>query len=153
MSYTRIQRIGAVRDEFQATRAALRYFVVEWNEVVKTDNTDALGFQEFRRALENVEQTYFVRLFSQCEAELRDYLREEGVRVPRYAVNLVNRVASRLTITADIVADVHKVREYRNVLVHEAKVPAAVVEFQDAVAFTNKFLAWLPEPKAGKGRA
>jgi hypothetical protein len=146
MSHTRIQRLVAVRREFEAARRAVGFFVGGWSQLVNTVDTGGLQLQDFRAALHvhGLERTYIIRLFSQFEAELRLFLRE---RVPRPAENLINRVASMQHIDADITDMVHDVRLYRNTLVHEANIPAAAVSFEDALTFLNRFLAWLPEPR------
>ena len=39
-------------------------------------------------------------------------------KIPRYAEQLINRVAARVGIAGDLLQNAHKVRRYRNKLVH-----------------------------------
>jgi hypothetical protein len=141
MSHTRIQRMGAVRQEYQAARRAVAFFVEGWSVLVNTVDVSPYQQQDFRAAYAGLETTYLIRLFSQFETELRIFVREQGRRVLRPAESLINRMASMLHIEADIVANVHAVRQYRNRLVHEEITPTVAIPFEDALPLLNRFLA------------
>jgi hypothetical protein len=147
MSHTRIRRLTAVREEFEATQYATAFFVKNWSALVNTPGADGTQLQPLKSAAGGgLEKTYFIRLFSQFEAELRIFLHEQHRRIPRHAENLINRVTAMQYVDAHLADNVHNVRLYRNQLVHEGNDLAVVVTFTDALSLLNRFLAYLPEP-------
>ncbi len=152
MSHTRIRQLGAVRQEFEAARDALTYTVNTWPTINVVIEAAGRRMEDFRLARRNLEITYLIRLFSQFEAILGEYLRERSRRVPRIAENLVNRVASLERIDDPVRDGVHDVRLYRNAVVHPAAAPLITLDFAEALAALNRFLAWLPEPSTNSRR-
>ena len=86
-------------------------------------------------ALNKVEQTYLIRLFSEFEAMLKAYA-------------LINKAAKRQRANVpDNKRDaVHLVREYRNVVVHAQGGGTAAVSFRQALSALNQYLVFLPDP-------
>lgn len=67
----------------------------------------------FQLAERNVEATYVVRLFAEFEAILRAQYphSRRGRRVPRRSFDLINSLGSRYGIPAQIMVEVHRVRD------------------------------------------
>lgn len=99
-------------------------------------------------ALGKVEQTYLTRLFSEFEGMLRAYLDKRRETVPPRAYDLVNRVAKpqRANVPDDKRIAVHRVREYRNAIVHDQGSGAVAVSFDQALSALNQYLVSLPDP-------
>jgi hypothetical protein len=135
-------RIKAVEREFNAARLA----VVRLHQQALDDPEVLAG--EFRirdivAALDRVEGTYLVRLFSEFETALRHFLRAKRLREPNKTESLINRVRDRARIPKDFTDDVHKVRRYRNALVHDVLDPVDAVTMRDATKYSSAFLSWL----------
>ncbi|MEX0977761.1 MAG: hypothetical protein WDZ48_02855, partial [Pirellulales bacterium] len=68
----------------------------------------------------SLEGTYIVRLFAEFETGLREFWHTVRVKKPPNKVHdLMQSLASRSKVGIDQLQNAHKVREYRNVLVHE----------------------------------
>ena len=127
-------------------QACADYLEEGWHHLHFDPYFSSLGLAEVRRASSTLEATYTVRLFSVFEAILRDFLPlRHPAQVDRRSVHdLINRTASRLHIPANIRDGAHQVREFRNQAVHQNQTLPSRLTFADAVAFLNRFLAWLP---------
>lgn len=146
MSHTRIQKLVAVRDEFLAAQAGLRYAIENWPFAGDAMPSQSRDLRHFRGAASNLEATYIIRLFIQFEEELKQRLTEGNRRVPYTAERLINKVALLEHISNDVRDGAHTVRTYRNDLVHSSFTVAVPIQFTNALAALNTFLSWLPEP-------
>jgi hypothetical protein len=146
VSHLHIQGLEQIRDEFVATRTALRYVQSTWDLVAGTTQMRLLRYRHLRDAELNLEATYTIRLFSEFEVLLVDHLGTHypGRRTPQTAEALINRVALRTRIPDPIRDAAHVVRAYRNVIVHRRIVPAPARSFREALSALNRFLAPLP---------
>ena len=168
MSRVHINRLRSIRDDFEAARASVKYISAAWPQLHGEIAVRGLELKQFRHALLRMEETYMVRLFSEYEGMLREYLSAARPGRPLRrtpAEVLINSVALRLHINDDIrdsaddirdsaddirdsaddIRDsAHDVRHYRNALVHSAGAGAATVNFQDAVSALSHFLVHLP---------
>jgi hypothetical protein len=111
-------RFKEIAREYRVTRLAT-------DHLLRSLQTGALNLEgdlkilDINRASERLEGTYIASLFSEFERGLKRFLRAQKlIRIPRYAEPLINRVAARVGIAGDILQNVHKVRRYRNKLVH-----------------------------------
>src|SRR4051812_22499115 len=93
--------------------------------------------------LDRLEGTYLVRLFSEFETALRHFLRFLKLRQPNSTQTLVNRVRDRVGIPSEFADLVHKVREYRNSLVHDVEDEIDPVTIREATRACSTFLSWL----------
>lgn len=148
MSYVLIGRLAAVKREYEVTRASTRYLQAEWPRLHSSPAFDNFGMTEVRLAVDNLEATYIVRLFTAFESMLRDFLPRPHPHQPdrRSAYDLINRAASRLHIPAVVRDEAHQVRGYRNQAVHQGGTAVTALLFADALAALNRFLSWLPNP-------
>jgi hypothetical protein len=112
-------RIKAVEREYRAMRQAADTFL----ESIQRDVTilqSQLRPRDIETASDNLEATYFVRLFAEFESGARQYWNSVRATSPATG-QLLNRLADRRRIP-DLVRDrAHVVRSFRNALVHERK--------------------------------
>ena len=116
-------RFKEIEREYRATRLATDHLLESLHTgAVKLEGDLkilAINRADINRASERLEGTYIASLFSEFERGLKRFLRAQKVtKIPRYAERLVNRVAARVGIAGDPLQNVHKVRRYRNKLVH-----------------------------------
>ena len=146
MSYVHVQRLAPVADEHNAARVAVGYVERVWHLVASEPEMHGLTRPHIRMGARGLESAYIVRLFSEFEVILQDHLaaNHPGRPIPRTAEALVNRVALRERIPDAIRDAVHGVREYRNAIVHRRTAAAVPLDFREAAAALNRYLARLP---------
>jgi hypothetical protein len=147
VSYLHLQQLATVDDEYAAATAATTYMARVWHELGNIPEISLVRLSHVRVALDNLEVTYIIRLFSEFEALLHDHLGTgyPGRRIPRTAEALVNRVALRERIPDPIRDAAQAVRDYRNVIVHRRTAGGATLSFGQAMAALNRYLARLPD--------
>ncbi len=148
MSRILIRNLAGVRQEFEAARAALFYAEKQWSLAVNDIMLKGVTKGHVSGALSKVEQTYLIRLFSEFEGMLRDYLQKRRETVPNKAYDLINKVAKpQRANVPDAKRDaVHLVREYHNAVVHDQGSGAVAVSFDQALSALNQYLIFLPDP-------
>jgi len=139
-AFTWMGRIKAVEREYGATRFGTDRLLVAAN-----DDPSILEGQvrrpDIATASMHLEGTYIVRVFSEFETALQHFIRAFHIRKPTGAEALVNRVRDRGHIPQADTDAVHRVREYRNVLVHERSKPVTPVTIREATRFLCTFLS------------
>jgi hypothetical protein len=135
-------RIKAVEREYGAIRFATDRLIHAVNE-----NPSILAGRVRRRdigtASAQLEGTYIVRVFSEFETALQHFMRAFHIRRPRGAEVLINRVRDRARIPQLAADAVHRVREHRNVLVHDRLQPVTPVTIREATSYLCTFLSRL----------
>jgi hypothetical protein len=135
-------RIKSVEREYATARLA-----IDRLEQHARDNpqvlTEDLRFRDIGAVSRNLEGTYLIRLFSEFETALRQFLTAKKLRSPKNAQSLVYKVRDRVGISNDHANDVHRVREHRNVLIHSRLQPVQEVPIRDATKYLSTFLSWL----------
>ena len=133
-------RIKAVEREYGAIRFGTDRLVVAVN-----DDPSILEGQvrrpDIATASMHLEGTYIVRVFSEFETALQHFIRAFHIRKPKGAEALVNRARDRGHIPQADTDAVHRVREHRNVLVHERSKPVTPVTIREATRFLCTFLS------------
>lgn len=133
-------RIKAVEREYGAIRFGT-------NRLIQAVNEDpAILTGHVRRpdigsASAHLEGTYIVRVFSEFETALQHFIRAFHLRRPRAVEPLINRVRDRGRIPQSVTDAVHRVREYRNVLVHDRLQPITPVTIREATSYLCTFLS------------
>jgi len=142
------QRLALVREEFEASLAAARYVARSWSRIAFEPEFDGLHLRDLRRAVERLEDTYIVLLFSQFEALLAHHLAvtRRAQHVPRTSEALINRIALMERLPNLVRDGAHRVREYRNAVVHPVGAPATWLSLPEAAGVLNRFVAPLPDP-------
>lgn len=154
MSAIYVRRLDRVREEYVAASGALAYVISHWltRDIYSFNALESIGIEDVRRAANDLEITYFIRLFSAFEGILKEHLAKShpGIHVPddASAAWLIDRVATRQrpTIVDPLRDRTHQVRRYRNFLVHPGGPAPAFVQFSEALARLNRFADRLPEP-------
>ena len=139
-AFTWMGRIKAVEREFGAIRFGIDRLLVAVNDDPSILENQ-VGRPDIATASRHLEGTYIVRIFSEFETALQHFIRAFHVRKPRGAETLVNRVRDRGHIPQPDADAVHRVREYRNVLVHERSNPVPPVTIREATRFLCTFLS------------
>lgn len=133
-------RIKAVEREYGAIRFGI-------DRLIRAVNDDpSILEREVKRpdittAAAHLEGTYIVRVFSEFETALQEFIRAFHIGKHRGTEPLVNRVRDRGRIPQPDADAVHRVREYRNVLVHERLTPVTPVTIREATRFLCTFLS------------
>lgn len=139
------QRIKGVEQEYRAARLALDRLQRDARldpEILRV----ARGSPELSLpdAIRNAEGTYLIRMFAEFENAIRSFWRTIHTTVP-VARDLVDGVGSRRRIPPVAIEAAHRVREYRNRLVHEFDAEAGRVAIGQASRHLNTYLGRLPE--------
>src|SRR5947207_2120543 len=109
-------RIKAVEREYGAIRFGTDRLIVA------VDDDSSILEGQVRRpdigsASARLEGTYIIRVFAEFETALQHFIRAFNIRKPKATEALVNRVRDRGHIPQADADAVHRVRDYRNVLV------------------------------------
>ena len=135
-------RIKAVEREYIAMRQAADRF----QRAALDDPTILQGnlrHREIIAASRNLEGTYIIRLFAEFETAARQYWDANWATDPK-TVDLLNGLAARCEIPERQRDSAHRVREYRNGLVHEREDKPEIVPIAEARHFLCRFFSYLP---------
>lgn len=154
MSDLYVRRLERIRDQHQAAAGALAYVSLHWyrSNLFNFPALETVGAEDIRRASEEMETTYFIRLFSAFEGILKEHLaaNHAGLRVAEdvSAAWLIDCVAKlqKPPVNDTFRARVHEVRKYRNFLVHSGGALPAFIQFAEALARLTRFVDKLPDP-------
>ncbi len=137
------ERIKAVEREYWSVRRAVDRLAAD-----VTRDPKALGDgprpRDLRSADENLEGTYFVRMFAEFEAGVRSFWRTIKPRARTQAEVLVDRVGDKCKIPADVIRLAHSSRKYRNMLLHDREEEAEHVTISAAQRCLQNYLSRLP---------
>ena len=135
-----MRRIKAVEREYQAVRFGMDRLL----QAVRDDSAVLLGQLESRdisSASRSLEGTYIVRVFSEFETSLQCFVRDFRLRKPRATKSLIEHVGAKGRIPQLHTEEVHRVREYRNVLVHLRSSPVSSLTLRECTGFLCTFLS------------
>lgn len=135
-------RIKAVEREYLAMRQAADRFL----EAALADPSillENLRHREIVRASQHIEGTYVVRLFAEFESGARQYWQTHWSTYPK-TVDLLNGLAARCGVPDTRRDDAHRVRDYRNGLVHEREGKTDPVPIVAARGYLCRFFSFLP---------
>lgn len=154
MSDLFVRRLERIRDEHLAASGALAYVSAYWQKasIFNFPSLETIGVEEVQRAANDLEATYFIRLFSAFEGILKEHMAQihPGIQVAEdaSAAWLIDRSAKlQQPRIADLFRErVHSVRRYRNFLVHPGGNTPPFVQFSEALARLTRFSDRLPSP-------
>jgi hypothetical protein len=149
-----VRRLGRIREEYQAAAGALAYVSVYWrtHNIFNFRALEVSSLEDVRRAADDLETTFLIRLFAAFEGILKEHLAKNhpGARVAEdvSAAWLIDRVSAlqRPRIVDPLRARVHDVRRYRNYLVHPGGPMPAFVQLSEALGRLTRFVDRLPSP-------
>lgn len=91
-----------------------------------------------------LDEMYFLRLFSSFESCIRDYWRS-GVRPTKPLTEvLIASIASRRGVPQDVLDEVQQIRDFRNSITHDDHEPARPYSLEEASRYLNQFLSRMP---------
>ena len=140
----KILQLESCESRYKAARAATTYFL----RACQSDPShlsSAAGFRvrDIRDCHDDLEHTYLIRMFTIFEATLRAFWKHHFGRKSRPRVSLLmDRIAARSYMRSDHLHIAHKVREFRNTLVHGGT--SKTVGLGEARSHLCKFLSNLP---------
>lgn len=106
---------------------------------------DRVKPKELQAAAENLEATYFIRLFAEFEAALRRFWRDTlGTIPPTRTRDLIDSIGARRNVAGKFIQFVHEVREYRNHLVHFEEPDSVPVNLAEARSRLCRLVSFLP---------
>src|SRR3954454_6418366 len=114
-----IIKMGAVERECRAAVVAVSELLRRADADPTLLHTAKVVHADVRNCLQNVENTYLVRLFAVFEEALREVRRVvygRGGPIKTHA--LIQQCAARQHVGHDYLTSAHAVREYRNAVVH-----------------------------------
>lgn len=138
----KIEAMRTVQREFEVGDAAMACLQQRLQNEPDYLTRQRLRQQDMNRCRDRLEATYIIRLFAEFEAALRQYWATIKKTKPQMH-DLIDGLAARRRVIADWRDDVHKLRKYRNDLVHHAD-GLQPVTFSKAVQFAARFLSQLP---------
>ena len=142
-------RLRRIRDELLAARYALGRAEAKWDSELGTTTADFRGkltLDEIRRAADNLDRTFLLRLFAEFEGILLAFWHDGLGRhtTPKVFV-LINRIGDNRNVGDAHRDATHHVRQYRNTLVHAHAEQVAPLTIDQCLSGLGKFLAFLPQ--------
>ena len=138
------RRIKTVEREFTSTRFASDRLLAEAvrdSAVLKA----VISLRDIRQASSRLDGTYIIRLFAEFEAGLRQFwFAARGADSPSRTRDLLDGIAASRKIPYDQLANAHKVRDYRNNLIHERDEQSVLISVADARHHLCYFFSFLP---------
>ncbi len=138
-----IRRLVSVEVEHHAAHVAVRRMISQSQSDPTILHGPRLEPEDLRRCAAALEHTYLVRMFAVFEGYLRTIWRESYHRDTHPPVHdLIAGCASHEGVPYDYSANAHRVRLYRNAVVHDGD--ADVVSLADAREYLCVFFSWMP---------
>lgn len=135
-------RIKAVEQEYVAMRQAadrFRQAALHDPSILQAN----LRHGHIVVASNNLEGTYVIRLFAEFESGARQYWNANWDTEPR-TLDLLNGLAARRWIPDTDLENAHRIREYRNDMVHERDHEPERVAIEKARGYLCRFFSFLP---------
>ncbi len=142
----RSERMKAVEREHRLARIAL----AELEQVVSSSSDrltrEKLSVADLRSYKEKLEQTYLIRLFAEFETGIKDHWKHGlGNDAFTRIMDVIDSLASKYRVFDQTRVQVHKVRMWRNHLVHDDDSDATATPLKDARRCLGRFLGHLDE--------
>lgn len=137
-----LSQIKSVEREYVAIRQAADRFLEEAHRD-PTILLEDLRHGEIVTASQNLEGTYIIRLFAEFETGARQYWdASRGTDITTY--DLFEALAARCGIPDTVLKHGHRIRDYRNSLVHEREDRPEPIEIAAARGSLCTFFSYLP---------
>jgi hypothetical protein len=140
-----IERIKLVEQDYDIAALAIELLI----EHARTDPTilpKGIKPKDVTQVPRSLTETYFIRMFAVFEAGVRQFWRDdlERTTLPP-ARDLLDGVASACSIDHQYLEAAHRVREFRNTLVHEQDdEPEEEFTIGEARRHLTRFFSYLP---------
>lgn len=141
--FSMLRGIKGVEREFLAVRFAMTRLL----GMIERDPTELAGdlrIRDVQAASAHLEMTYFIRLFAEFDGSLRSFWRSAVRETSPVAEVLLNQVAARRQVPADLCEQAHQVRLFRNQLVHGGERAEREIRLPAARGILCHYLSFLP---------
>ena len=140
-----IKRIKLVEQEWEIATTAVSWLELDARNDPTILPTDS-GTKDVHRTAVRLPATYLVRLFAVFEAGLRQFWVDELGRETQPPMrDLLDGIASARGIEHPFLDPAHRVREFRNALVHEQdEEPEETFTIGEARRHLTRFFSYLP---------
>lgn len=145
MSDRLVHRLREVQNEYLIIRAALRHAQRTWSQHERSPDWEGRTIHQVRLALDRLEATFIIRLFSEFEGILREYWGKDGRDPEEHRVGYLIDQIGLSQMDAKHRERVHEVQRCRNDLAHGSASRAVVVPFDEALKRLAKYLDRLPD--------
>ncbi len=135
-------RIKSVEREHSAARLAFDQLLADPQKTAHALEVD-VKVRDISHASDLLEGTYIIRLFAEFETGLRRYWETFRDTNPTMR-DLVDGVASKRRIQDELIEGVHRVRKYRNILIHEREDDVQPISMASARSDLCQFFSHLP---------
>lgn len=139
-----LQRIKNVEAEHSAANLAS----IRFPEEVTHDPSllkKLVTLRDVKAMAHQLEGTYVVRLFAEFETGLRLFwLAARMKEAPNRTAHMLDGIAASRRIPSKILEHAHRVREYRNALIHEREEPVEPISIGDSRGHLCRFFSYLP---------
>lgn len=138
------ERIKAVVREHLVAEVGLS-LIDEATRAGKKPLPDPLKVSDLNKTRGHLEGTYLIRLFAVFESGLRDAWLNAFRRNTRPKTeDLLNAIAAIRRIPKEQLDHAHRVRRYRNAVVHEGNEMAEPISLEQAKSYLSQYFSWLP---------
>lgn len=139
-------RIKVVEREFNSARLAVDRLQSEaLRDPTILKPVVGLKYVDVRQASDHLSGTYIIRLFAEFETGLRDFWSATRQnKPPTRTRDLLDGIAAARKIPFDQLANAHRVRDYRNNLIHERDEQSVPVSVEQARRYLCRFFGYLP---------
>jgi len=139
-----LQRIKNVEAEYSAANLAAIHFlktIIQDPTILKKLVTS----RDVKTMALQLEGTYVVRLFAEFETGLRLFWPTARTKEPPNRVaHMLDGIAATRRIPSKILEHAHRVREYRNALIHEREEPVDPIPIGESRGHLCRFFSYLP---------
>ncbi|MBI4581243.1 MAG: hypothetical protein HY718_16190 [Planctomycetes bacterium] len=140
-------RLKRVPREFDAARWSISRTLPQVVQDPTIFRTDTLTTGDLRDCQRNLEVTYLTRIFAEFETVLRDFywslMHPQQTRRRTSIEAVIDRIAARQYIPADVLDGAHAVREYRNDVIHDGlRTPR--LPLHDCKSRLAKYISYFP---------
>jgi len=141
----RIRRIDGVFDEYRAATVALDLLEERLRAEPSFLISSDLRGRVSSNLRSNLELTYFIRLFAEFEAGLREVWRDALKRQTEPPMrDLLDAISGRRKVPGTWVASAHRVRVFRNKLVHPGGADVEPLRIEDSRRHLRRFFSYMP---------
>jgi hypothetical protein len=141
-----LDRIRGVEREFLAADAAVTLLEERLHADPLFGNSTRWRTRDASRLRDNLEATYLLRMFAEFESGLRDIWTtffKQTTQPPMR--DLLAALAARRPIAPDWLDTAHRVRLFRNFLVHQGEATATTTSLREARQFLCRYFSCMPE--------
>jgi hypothetical protein len=141
--FDRLRRVREVESEFEAVRFCVDRTLNDFAQDSATKDADRVG--SIQSAANRLEATYLIRIFAEFESAVRDFRATARATPPPVRTrDLLEGIGSRRNAARREIDAAHRVREYRNGLLHGRVEETSRVTVAEARQALCRFLSRLP---------